>query len=186
MMSKLHGSTNTHFCGNLKLGKKIFSIASALFLFSIAGIASAQTFDIGEFMVKNASMENQNAEITGARPGDVLKYELKIAGAQDLLPELDVSGVERWAEFINTGGGDLSAGMLAYPAFSGDRDFSFFVRVNRDARAGEYILAYFGDQELRVRIAGLSDSGPNGLLVGIFILVILMGYVFLTHRRENA
>jgi hypothetical protein len=166
--------------------KKIFSIASVFLLFSISGAVSAQSFDMGEFIVKNASMENQNAEITGARPGDVLKYDLRIAGAQSLTPELEVSGVERWAEFINTGGGDLAGGVLAYPSFSGDRDFSFFVRVNKDAKAGEYILAYFGDAELRVRIVGLSDSGPNGLLVGVFILTILMGYVFLTHRKENA
>ena len=165
--------------------KKIFSIASVLFFFSIAGITSAQTFEVGEFIVNNASMENQNAEITGARPGDVLKYDLRLSGAQDFTPEIEVSGVERWAEFINTGGGDLEGGVVMYPTFSGDRDYSFFVRVNKDAKAGEYILAYLGDVELRVRISGLTDSGPNGLLVGIFILMVLMGYVFLTHRKEN-
>lgn len=147
--------------------------------------------------VVNTSQDNADATQSGARPGDVLRYEIMLNSQTEdvvnFVPSINVSGIEAVVEFTNTGFGVLNAGQLVYPAYSHQapctQAFTFFVRVKDDcgsitsmtvtnAEAGSVVVPLN---------CGLAQTGPSQtfyLIAGL--LMIMLTIVFSVFGRSRS
>lgn len=179
--------------------KKLVLAFGCLALLTAAGV-SAQDAPPGvssSFTVVNASRDNADGTSVGARPGDVLRYELSFSGSgifENFVPEVMLTDVLEGTEVVNLGGGALSATKLTFPGFSDfgtcsnacEKTFSFFVRVKPGCAEKTSLRADYSNDSLRVPLdCELSETGPSGLMFAILGLVLLLGYVFLSERRES-
>jgi len=137
--------------------------------------------------VTNVSQDNANATQSGARPGDVLRYEITLNSQTDdvvnYVPSVNVSGIEKVVEFTNTGFGVRESGSIVYPAYSNQapctQAFTFFVRVLDDC-ADLTALSVSTPQAGSVSVplnCGLAQTGPSQslfLLAGLMMLVLTL------------
>ncbi len=108
--------------------------------------------------VLNVSQSNQNAQIVGASPGDVLRYEFSIKSNTEPVDayvfSMDISMIFKAADLIDPGSGVLSGTALVYPAFSHtapcEQVFTFFVRVKSDCGDLDRIISVAEGQALNV------------------------------------
>lgn len=192
----LHARMRTDFLFSMK---KLVLAFGCVTLLAAAGV-SAQDAPPGvssSFSVVNVSQDNVDGTKIGARPGDVLRYELSFSGSgifQNFVPEVMLTDVLEGTEVVNLGGGTLSTTKLTFPGFSDfgtcstdcTKTFSFFVRVKPDCAKKTSLKADYASDSLRVPLdCELTHTGPNGLVFAILGLVLLLGYVFLSERRES-
>jgi len=178
--------------------KKLVLVLGCVMLLSAAGV-SAQGTPPGissDFSVVNVSKDNADATLVGARPGDVLRYELTFSGSGSFLnfaPEVMLTDVLEGTEVVNLGGGTLDGTTLTFEGFSDfgtcaescTKTFSFFVRVKPNCADKKSLTADYSADSLRVSLdCKLAQTGPNGIVFAVLGLVLLLGYVFLSERRE--
>lgn len=139
--------------------------------------------------VTNVSQDNADATTSGARPGDVLRYEISLNSATEdvsnYVPSINVSGIESVVEFTNTGFGVIENGMVVYPAYSHKapctQAFTFFVRVKEDC-AQMTALNVSNSEAGNVAVplnCGLAQTGPSQtlfLLAGVLMLLLTFAF----------
>ena len=139
--------------------------------------------------VTNISQDNADATSSGARPGDVLRYEITLNSAiedvSNYVPVINVAGIESVVEFTNTGFGVRENGTVVYPAYSHKapctQAFTFFVRVKEDC--GEMTAlnvsnSVAGNVSVPLN-CGLAQTGPSQtlfLLAGVMMLVLTFAF----------
>ena len=134
---------------------------------------------------------NQNAREVGARPGDVLRYELVLASEEfiaDYETRVNIAEITLAAELIDTGLGEMTDNFLIFPKFSREggwqQEFTFFARIKQDCGGANQIRTSFGAKILTVPLqCGLTETGPTGLIIGIFLIIVLFGYLFFGRRK---
>ncbi|MCF7812665.1 hypothetical protein K9M59_03695 [Candidatus Gracilibacteria bacterium] len=170
--------------------KNFFRFALAAFFLSSISFAQALPPSV-DFTLEavNISHENKNAEQLGARPGDVVRYELTLYSETeniiDYTSQVNVAQVLETSEIIDTGLGVLQGNMLVYPAVNKSapctHTFSFFARVKPDCGSFESVSLSWEGQSVNVPLhCSLTPTGPasNGtfafaLIAGIAILISL-------------
>ena len=143
------------------------------------------------FAVLNISQDNQNAREVGARPGDVLRYELVLASTEsiaDYETRVNIAEIVQAAELIDTGLGEMTDNFLIFPKFSREggwqQEFTFFARIKQDCGEVGQIRTSFGAKILTVPLqCELMKTGPTGFIIGIFLVIVLFGYLFFGRRR---
>jgi LPXTG-motif cell wall-anchored protein len=123
------------------------------------------------YQVINISQENAQAQSSGANPGDVLRYELKITSdftnIENYIAEIDVSDILKKGEIIDAGLGEVYGNILRFPAFSQEapceRIFSFFVRIKPCDEIDDYQVRSTAEGiQTQVPInCGLAQTGPG-------------------------
>ena len=140
----------------------------------------------------NISKDNANAVLNGARPGDVVRYEVILsggAGPGNYNPRIDMSDVLTKAEAVNLGGGNLEGTELVFPAKlcagCSEQSFSFFVRVKDICDTDESMKLGMNEVEITVPFdCDLPDSGSSLLLfLSIGFIISIMGYFIFSLRR---
>ena len=119
--------------------KKLIFVLS-VGIFSIGGMVSAvalpESTDV-YFSVVNVAKGNEDATKAAARPGDTLRYELKIVSdfedVSDFEVRLNISNILQNADIIDVGSGSVVENELVFPPFSQvapcEKIYTFFVRV---------------------------------------------------------
>lgn len=159
-----------------------FGALCTLFAFPVAAAVDLQ--------VQNVSQDNLNAVRVGANAGDVLRYEVKISGEEDLLEtQVDLSNVLDSATLVNAGGGAMEGMVLSYPEnfclTCDSQEFSFFVRANKDCQAGDSLDLTMNDESVSVLLNcdGLAKSGPAPLVFAIVAMVVILASVMFSGRK---
>ncbi len=163
----------------------------------LSGIASVSAASVIDFSVVNISKENQDAEITGAHPGDVLRYELIVESDNesvlDFIPRVDVSDVKQKAKLIDIGLGLDEGNELTYPSFTRDapysEEFTFFARVNEKCPPPEQQTIEAEAHGEMTNVAILCGLAPTGADYQNILFVILGAFaIFLvtkwTQKRQ--
>jgi len=147
--------------------------------------------------VVNVSQDNADASQSGARPGDVLRYEILLNSptedVSNYVPSINVSGIESVVEFTNTGFGVRENGNIMYPAYSQSapcsQAFTFFVRINEDC-SSLTSMAVSNSEAGSVSVplnCGLAQTGPSQsffLMAGL--MMILLTVVFTAFGRNRS
>jgi len=146
--------------------------------------------------VVNISQNNANATETGARPGDILRYEFTIDSAtedvKDYIAQVDVSGLERAVSFTDVGLGTVSGGTLTFPAFSQkapcNQIYTFFVQVKEDC--GDLRSASVNAEGKSVAVSlncGLSQTGPsnNAWAWAMALILAALGTMWISGRKTS-
>ncbi len=194
----------------------------SLFLFSVVlaqPLAPTENFDVGgeemsrppaeldaelyeenqmvdgySYKVYNVSQKNADATVSGARVGDVLRYEFIINSPKNdvtnFVVSLDISDIENNAEIIDTGLGDVNQGIIKFPAFTQQapcsKVFSFFVRI-KDCSGDKNITTSGHGQNISVALnCELAKSGPSNKIM-IYILLGIVSFVMfgvLSKRKQ--
>lgn len=148
--------------------------------------------------VTNTSQDNADATQSGARPGDVLRYEIMLnSPTEDVVnyvPTIDVSGIESVVEFTNTGFGVRENGQIVYPSYSHQapctQAFTFFVRVNEDCgsmSAMPVSSTEAGSVSVPLN-CGLAQTGPSQafyFLAGLMMLVLTLIFTVFGRSRSS-
>ncbi len=136
------------------------------------------------FSVVNVSQDNQDAETVGARPGDLLRYELRITSdvedVNDYVASIDVANVIAALDFTDTGLGVLENGRITYPAYSNaapcEQVFTFFAQVKPDCGdLRSLAVGAEGDSTTVGTSCELAQTGPGQrifLVAGIMVLMM--------------
>ncbi len=92
--------------------------------------------------VVNVSQENKDAQVVGARPGDILRYELKLnSDSEDVMEyisKFDVKAIMNAVDFTNIGLAELDRvkGLITFPAYTHkapcEQIFTLFAQVKPD------------------------------------------------------
>lgn len=187
--------------------KKIIS-TTLFFCLSIFAIGAVHAFDMVDLMVTNVSQNNQDALLSGAYPGDVLKFDIDVSPLDGGEPnvEVDVSDVLSKSQIIDKGFGELSGDYLIFPAFEGS-EMSFFVRVNESCSAQDSSIEVFA-HGTSIRVDLICDnvvSSPvtptqpqdpilpstgtpiqTNMIISIVLgIMILIGFSFVLIRPKN-
>lgn len=142
----------------------------------------------------NISTDNSNAVRTGARPGDVVRYELVLTegkGPGNYNPRIDVTDLLNKSELINLGGGVLEGQDLVFPAKlcagCNEQRFSFFSRVKDICGSAQSMRVSLNNSSVTVPFeCELVQSGPNFLLfLSIGLILTIMGYFILSLKRDR-
>lgn len=147
--------------------------------------ASAQV----NLSVINVSQNDANAQVSGAQPGDILRYEIALSSQTedvvDFVPTVNVSNILNMVEITETGFGVLENGNIVYPAYSHqapcDQVFTFFVRVLDncvDGSALQVSSPEAGGTAVNLN-CGLAQTGPaqRWLLLGaLMVLLAVLGF----------
>lgn len=148
--------------------------------------------------VTNVSQDNADAVQSGARPGDVLRYEVMLTSNDDDVvnyrPTINVAAIESVVEFTNTGFGVRENGLIVYPAYSHQapctQAFTFFVRVLEDC-ADMTSLNVSAPQAGNTVVplnCGLAQTGPSQklfLMVGIIMIFFTLLFAIFNRRRSS-
>jgi len=162
---------------------------------SSAGLPSTAQVTLS---VTNVSQDNADATQSGARPGDVLRYEINLnSPTEDVVnyvSSINVSGIESVVEFTNTGFGVRENGMVTYPAYSQSapctQAFTFFVRVKEDCAemtALNVSNAEAGNLAVPLN-CGLAQTGPSQtlfLLAGVMMLLLTFVFGFFGRGKSS-
>lgn len=153
---------------------------------------------VARLSVINISQENADAMQSGARPGDVLRYEISLNSATDdvvnYIPVINVAGIDAVVEFTNTGFGVMENGNIVYPAYSHqapcEQVFTFFVRVLEDCKEMTSLSVVSTDAGTVVvpLSCGLSETGPAQrwfLLAGMIMLLLTLMFSFSSRSKAN-
>lgn len=146
--------------------------------------------------VVNISQNNADAMETGARPGDILRYEFVMDSqsedVKDYIARINVSGIMPAVTFTDVGLGSLEGSVLTFPAYSQqapcNQVYTFFVQVAEDCGDLENVTVSAEGKNVRVNLnCGLSQTGPsNGLLFWGFALILAaMGMMWISNRRTS-
>ncbi|MBT3349129.1 hypothetical protein HN954_01060 [bacterium] len=181
--------------------KKSLLVLVAGFLFFTSAQAQPLPPEINvDFQVKNVSRQNQDGTQISARPGDVLRYEIKLSEnqiAENVQLSVDVANLLSVAEFVSDGGGVVQNGELVFPTFSSaevcgtdcpewQKEYSFFVRIKKECASATNISVQIENLKLQTVLdCELVKSGPNGVFIAVAAMMLLLGYVFLGHRSEK-
>ncbi len=144
------------------------------------------------FSVINISQNNQDAQAVGARPGDVLRYELALRSdvedVVDYVASVDVSSIINAVDFTDTGLGVLAGGRVSFPSYSHkapcEQIFTFFVQVKPDCGDIKVMRVDAEGQATMVNLScELAHTGPTErwlFMTGLLILIfgVMFGFVF--------
>ncbi len=162
---------------------------------SLTGLPSSAEVTMS---VTNISQDNADATASGARPGDVLRYEItlnsKTEDVSNYVSSINVSGIESVVEFTNTGFGVIENGMIVYPAYSNKapciQAFTFFVRVKADCadmKALNVSNSVAGNVSVPLN-CGLTQTGPSQtffLLAGVIMLLLTFVFGVFGRRKTS-
>ncbi len=170
------------------------TIAIVLGSFFLVGNVLAQGAPAGmnvKLEVVNVAQNNQNAESVGARPGDVLRYELTLnsetRNASGVIPKIDVSQLVQAADIIDAGMGTVSGDkQLEYPALSQAapyrRTYSVFARVRPDCGSlGTMSVKSLGKTSSVQMTCDLANSGP-GMEMLLILMLLSVGILVISFR----
>lgn len=146
--------------------------------------------------VVNISQNNADAMETGARPGDILRYEFimdsQSEDVKDYIARINVSGIMPAVTFTDVGLGSLEGNVLTFPAYSQqapcNQVYTFFVQVTEDCGDLENVTVSAEGESIRVNLnCGLSQTGPsNGLLLwGLALILAAIGMMWVSNRRTS-
>ena len=131
--------------------------------------------------VVNISQNNANALETGARPGDVLRYEFafnsETEDVKDYVAQINVSGLGNAVDFTDTGVGVLENGIITFPSYSQnapcDQTYTFFVQVKDDCGDVDVVTVSSEDRTIRVNLnCGLSQTGPASNALWLWMAIL--------------
>lgn len=153
------------------------------------GDVAAPTYN---YKVVNISQDNADATISGAKEGDVLRYEFDITSdtqdVVDFVLNLDISDVLKSAEMIDAGLGAVAGTNISFPAFTQQapcqKIYTFFVRVKPCDDDVSIDAAGYG-YDLRVPLTcDLVESGPGLNMMWVGLLAVLGLLAFAGMRRS--
>ncbi len=177
--------------------KKIV-LVSSLFLATIfAGnfYVNAQSADYNvKWSAVNLSKDNVNAVSNGARPGDLVRYELVLSGGEGpgtYNPRIDVSDLLNKSELISSVGGNLEGETLVFPqklcAGCEEQKFSFLFRVKDICGKSEAMSVAMNNVKITVPFeCDLVKTGPDLLIIlSAGLMVVIMGYFIFSLRKGD-
>ncbi len=175
--------------------KKILAVFG-LAIFAVSNLTFAQgSGPEVDFSVINVSNGNRNAQSVGARPGDVLRYNLKVRSqTQDVVnfvPQIDIHQALQTTEPVDVGIGEIKeGGLLAYPVLNQpapmERDYSFFTRVKPDCgNMGQLTVSAHGKVTVTKLTCGLTTTGPSTVVILCLALLVIMVLLFSFHVYKN-
>ena len=146
--------------------------------------------------VLNVSENNQDAMSIGARPGDILRYELQINSDQsvsNLTPEIEVKDLLTKAQIVDAGLAKQSDSKLNFPILEKNppvsETYTFFARVNKECPSEDMrnINVSGHGQETNVKIiCGLAKSGTDYKNILItFVIVLVVGIASLILKKKQ-
>lgn len=145
--------------------------------------------------VTNISMDDTDAQKSGARAGDVLHYEFTLNSQNDdvnnFVPRFDVSGLVGKVDFTELGLGQLSGNEIIFPSYSNkapcEQTFGFFVQIKDcEELSSKNLMASIEGQNASLAVScGLTPTGPSQYLMygSIFAMIMLSILFFITRRR---
>lgn len=153
--------------------KKI-SFLLASFLFVTA--ANAQ-FDVPfvDYSVLNISQDNVDATVSGAHPGDVLRFEMTITSDTDVaefIPQANLLDILPAATLTDQGLGEVQGNDLVFPTIANatapvEEKFVFFARVKEDCGSVTSVVSQAADGgEVAVPLQNCDQSGGEGSCYG--------------------
>lgn len=182
---------------NLNKMKKLMAFLFGLMLSSSIQAAGLPTTTDVNFNVINISMDNQDALSVGARPGDILRFELAIqSDTEDVMnyvARMDIASVLENTEIVDTGLAEIQGNEIVFPPFSHaapcQHIFVFFARVKDCAAEGLNITAGGEGQNVMVPVqcaaepAPLVPTGaPTWMTIVLAFAGVLMGGLFFVGR----
>lgn len=177
--------------------KKIVLVLGLMFSAFFAGnyYVNAQSADVNiAWSAINISKDNVNAVVAGARPGDVVRYEVTLSGGDGpgtYNPIIDLSDVLNKAEIVSSVGGNVEETNLVYPqtlcAGCEEQTFSFVVRVDEICDSATSMTASMNNSQVTVPFeCELVQSGPSLILfLSVGLILVIMGYFILSLRRDK-
>ena len=158
---------------------------------STAGLPSSATKTLS---VVNISQNNQDALASGARAGDILRYQYVIDSqsedVKNYVAQVDLSGLTNAVNFTDVGLGTVSGSMLTFPAYSQaapcNQIYTFFVQVKEDCGDLKAVNVSAGDKSIRVNLnCGLTKVGPGNptWMWGLAIILGALGMMVLARRK---
>lgn len=148
--------------------------------------------------VTNISQDDQNAQVVGARPGDVLAYTISLNSPTedviDFIPTVNIANISSMVEFTDTGFGVRENGNIIYPAYSHqapcEQEFTFFVRVLDQCVEGASLQVSSpetGGTAVNLN-CGLAQTGPTQqlfLLLGLVMLIVTLFFTFSARSKHS-
>ena len=145
-----------------------------------------------DYKVVNISQENADATVSGAKEGDVLRYEFDITSdtqdVVDFVLNLDIADILNSAEVIDAGLGTVTGTNIVFPSFTQQapcqKIYTFFVRVKPCDNDVSIDATGYG-YDVRVPLTcDLVQSGPGLNLMWIGLLAVLGLLAFAGMRRS--
>jgi len=155
----------------------VTSLSDTELLFAKALPASATT----NFTVVNISQNNADALETGARPGDVLRYEFSFNSetedVKDYVAQVNVAGIDAAVDFTDVGVGVLENGVITFPSYSQNAPcnqvYTFFVQVKDDCGELDVVTVSAEDRTIRVNLnCGLTQTGPASSALWLWMAIL--------------
>ncbi len=148
------------------------------------------------FNVVNISKDNSDALQVGARPGDVLRYEVKVTSQTENLTNfviaVDVSNVQKSADIIDAGLGQLNGTTLEFPPASYNAPcehvITFFVRVKPDCGKMNSIKASALGVDTMVSLhCENTQVGPSSTITifAVILIAMMMGMAAFRRRQHS-
>ncbi len=154
--------------------------------------SETQVADGYSFKVFNVSQQNSDAEVSGARIGDVLRYEFIIDSPKNdvvnFVTSLNINDIINSAEIVDSGLGNINEGVITFPAFTQQapckKVFSFFARI-KDCTGDKNLTASGHNQSVTVPLnCELAKSGPSSKMI-MYLTLGVVSFIMLGLLRKR-
>jgi len=163
--------------------------------------APQQNDTVVTFGVKNISRSNQDASRVSARPGDILRYEVRLKSTttdvEDFVASYNIADVLATSEIIDSGLGTVRGNVITFPSFSQkapcEKVFTFVARVKDCAGKEKMRVGAYGSnydlplecpKKVLKQLPASGSSQTMGFLLGILSAVLLLGFLWKSAVRS--